>query len=171
MIDMRMRASGTYPGRTHRYWRGTAPLFPFGYGLSYTSWAFAQPALAVAGPLAATASVTLRNAGTLRSDYVVLLLMSYDGPTTAATPAPSLTIQATGCTAVGRTDLVQTLAGYQRVRGLAAGASQRLTFTLRYLASGYASSWAGFGDPVPPCGVYSLRFGADQPVALRLRLA
>ena len=27
-------------GRTYKYWRGTPPLYPFGYGLSYTSFEF-----------------------------------------------------------------------------------------------------------------------------------
>jgi hypothetical protein len=25
-------------GRTYRYWTGEAPLYPFGYGLSYSKW-------------------------------------------------------------------------------------------------------------------------------------
>lgn len=33
-------------GRTYRYFRGT-PLYPFGFGLSYTTWAFTQPHVTV----------------------------------------------------------------------------------------------------------------------------
>lgn len=165
-----------FAGRTHRYWKGEAPLFPFGYGLSYTTWGLTGAALAAAGPAGATATVTLTNTGTVASAHTVLLLMSYSGTADPATPpAPTLTLTGTGCTAVGTTSLVQTLVGWRRTAGvLAPGAAVSLAFPLTYASQRFASSWSGFGDPVPPCGVYSLRFNrltADLPADLRLRLA
>ena len=35
MAQMSLRAIGPYPGRTHRFYRGMPPLYPFGHGLSY----------------------------------------------------------------------------------------------------------------------------------------
>lgn len=177
MANMKMSAGpGTYPGRTHRYWKGAAPLFPFGHGLSYTTWALTAPSLAAAWPPGATATVTLTNTGTVASAHTVLLFMSYSGTADPATPPlPTLTLAGTGCTAAGTTSLVQTLVAWRRTAGkVAPGGAISLTFSLTYARQGFASSWAGFGDPVPPCGVYSLRLNrltADLPADLRLRLA
>ncbi|PRW34064.1 putative beta-D-xylosidase 7 [Chlorella sorokiniana] len=173
MADMRMRSSTNYPGRTYRYWRGAAPLFPFGYGLSYSTWAQQAPALVSGrgdGQPGARASITLRNTGTVTSDHVVILFMAYEGPNVIAGRAPNVTLSRTKCAATGRTDLVQSQVGYQRAKGLAPGASQRLTFGLSYV-NDFSNSWAGFGDPVAPCGVYALRFNVGQPIRLRIRLA
>ncbi len=97
---------------------------------------------------------------------------------TAGGPAsqlPLATVSGSGCSwAANSTDVVQQLVGYARTEQLAPGASQRLTFQLQlsppvegYSASASGSSWAGFGDldPEPPCGLYGLRFGHDQPDA------
>lgn len=39
MLDMQMRPSPTNPGRTYKFYTGQ-PVFEFGYGLSYTSFAY-----------------------------------------------------------------------------------------------------------------------------------
>lgn len=159
-------------GRTYRYWRGAAPFFPFGYGLSYTTWALQSPGIVTGrgdGQPGARASITLRNTGAVTSDHVVILFMSYEGPNVVSTRPPHLTLSNTKCAATGRTDLVQSLVGYQRAKGLLPGASQRLTFVLSYVPD-FSNSWAGFGDPVAPCGVYALRFNVGQPIRLRIRL-
>lgn len=162
-------------GRTYRYWRGAAPLFPFGYGLSYTTWALQQPALAWgrgdgSGLPGAVAAITLRNTGARKSDHVVILFMSYEGRTVVAGKAPNVTLSNTKCATTGSTDLVQNQVGYQRSGALAPGTAKRLAFKLS-LNQDSSSSWAGFGDPVAPCGVYALRFGVGQPIRLRIRLA
>ena len=179
MTDMRMRADahGNYPGRTHRYWRGPAPLYPFGHGLSYTTFAFNETGVAAAASSsAAVASVSVVNTGAVASDLAVLLFMRYlgggggDKPTMVNASLPSVTIDASGCSSAGaRTDLVQRLVTYQRTGELAPGATASLDFEVR-LGGGVLSAWAGFGDPRPPCGAYALRFGQDGADALMVRL-
>ncbi|MBA2077636.1 glycoside hydrolase family 3 C-terminal domain-containing protein [Rhodanobacter sp. PCA2] len=60
-------------GRTYRYFRGT-PLYPFGYGLSYTRFAYAAPSVS-ASTLKAGATLEvgaeLRNTGARAGDEVV----------------------------------------------------------------------------------------------------
>ncbi|KAL4443344.1 hypothetical protein ABPG75_011081 [Micractinium tetrahymenae] len=176
MTDLRMRASGDYPGRTYRYWKGEAGmvLFPFGHGLSYVNFTLANASVAAGANGTATAAVTVTHAGgSLPADTAVLLFLSYLGPTAdaAAAALPQAVIQASGCAAdADSTDLVQRLAGYSRTAELAPGGAQQLEFGLQ-LGGGSSSSWAGFGDPEPPCGVYGLRFLQDQPLAAVVSLA
>ena len=64
-----------YPGRTYRYFRGE-PLFPFGYGLSYTTFEFDnldidRAEVRVGGQVAVSVDVT--NAGDRAGDEVVQL--------------------------------------------------------------------------------------------------
>ena len=126
MFDMGMRPGpsawppGTNPGRTHQFYTGT-PVWPFGYGLSYTTWR-----VAVAGPsrvsleaarsyvaahsahgglYASTAddaptaqySVNVTNTGTVDSDYTVLGFLKPPGAGTNGVP-------------------LETLFGFERVR-------------------------------------------------------
>lgn len=174
-------------GRTYRYWRGDAPLFEFGYGLSYAQFKFGTPKLRVlreragtarqlstrsdAAPAVATAAVQVSNAGDMPADTSVLLFLTYLGPDTDAGPGPRAEIAASRCsTSATTTDLVQRLVAYQRTGELAPGSSRQLSFDLRLGAGSSKSSWAGFGDPEPPCGAYALRFGQDQPAAATLVL-
>lgn len=181
------------PPSGRRYWKGEAPLFPFGHGLSYARWNLSKPEVGPKAPAGrpaapggaassaqpqtlATAAVTVRHAGGMPAETSVLLFMRYLGPAGSAAAkglqaAPSLTIAASGCTPESQTtDLVQRLVGYLRSGQLKEGASARLAFPLR-LGGGSQSSWAGFGDPTPPCGAYALRFGHDQPDAALVALA
>jgi beta-glucosidase len=72
--------------RTYRYFTGT-PLWPFGYGLSYTTFAYSGlevPAKAVAGE-AVTVKVTVTNTGKVTGDEVVQLYLTDEK---ASTPRP-----------------------------------------------------------------------------------
>ncbi len=69
--------------RTYRYFTGQA-LFPFGFGLSYTTFEF-QPVTAPASPVAATGTVhlivTVHNTGTRDGDEVVQVYLRHrDSP-------------------------------------------------------------------------------------------
>lgn len=105
-------AFGDYamPGRTYRYFPGK-PLYPFGYGLSYSRFAYGGLALS-AGTVAAghslTASVTVRNTGQRDGDEVVQLYLGFP----ALPGAPG-----------------QALRGFRRVH-LKAGESRKVSFTL-----------------------------------------
>jgi beta-glucosidase len=83
-------------GRTYRYFTGE-PLYPFGYGLSYTSFeysnlTFNKPSFAADDDL--VASVDVKNIGKMASDEVVQLYLTHAGLSGAA---------------------LRSLAGFQRV--------------------------------------------------------
>ena len=78
-------------GRTYRYFTGE-PLFPFGYGLSYTSFAYRNlrlPAEAPAGVPVAV-SVEVQNTGQTAGEEVVELYVKHIG---AAVPAPLISLE------------------------------------------------------------------------------
>jgi beta-glucosidase len=97
-------------GRTYRYFTG-APLYPFGYGLSYTRFAYDRlvvPRRAKAGAKIHV-SVRVTNAGKMDGDEVVQL---YVKDVQASVPVP-----------------LRALQGFKRVH-LRAGQSQVVAFTL-----------------------------------------
>lgn len=98
-------------GRTYRYAEKT-PLYPFGYGLSYTRFVY-EDAQASRSQLPAgesvDVSVTVRNAGERTADEVVQLYVE-DPEASCVVP-------------------IRDLRGFERVT-LAPGASQRVTFRL-----------------------------------------
>ena len=146
-----------------------APLYDFGHGLSYTTFAITVRSLAVAGG-AAHALVDVRNAGAFPADTAVLAFMRYAGPSAAAGPGPRAVVPASGCDPrAASSELVKRLVGYQRTPLLAPAAAAPLAFKMD-LGGGSRSAWAGFGDPAPPCGTYVLRFGAEQREAATLVL-
>jgi beta-glucosidase len=112
--DMRMRV---WPGRTHRFLQ-VPPLFPFGFGLSYTTFIHSQlevsPASAPAG-VPRTVSLTVHNVGSMASDEVVLLFVR----ATSLTPGSQLEPPQ------------RTLGAFRRVRGVPARGSVRVAVTLR----------------------------------------
>ena len=97
-------------GRTYRYFRGE-PLYPFGYGLSYTKFGYSNlkvPALAsVNEPI--TVSVDVTNNGDYDGDEVVQLYLSDEK---ASTPRP-----------------IRQLEGYKRIH-LEKGETKTVRFTL-----------------------------------------
>jgi beta-glucosidase len=132
-------------GRTYRYFGGEA-LYPFGYGLSYTKFAYGEPVLARAAVKAGEAqavSVEVTNSGARDGDEVVQLYVSRD---VAGAPARSLH-------------------GFMRVH-LKAGETKRVAFKLddqamstvaidgsRSVQPGPVKLWIGGGQPVARPGL------------------
>lgn len=99
-------------GRTYMYFQ-SAPLYPFGYGLSYTTFAYSDlslsaPTMASGGQVAVSVDVT--NTGTLAGDEVVQLYVSY--PITSGVVRP-----------------IKQLRGFKRIT-LAPQAKQTVSMTL-----------------------------------------
>ena len=103
----------TSPRFTSRYWdEASSPLYPFGYGLSYTTFAFSNlrlsaPQVRVGEPL--QVSVDVRNTGARAGDEVVQLYIHQEAGS-ASRPA-------------------RELKGFERVR-LAPGEKKTVRFTL-----------------------------------------
>ncbi|HXE66425.1 MAG TPA: glycoside hydrolase family 3 C-terminal domain-containing protein [Rhodanobacteraceae bacterium] len=127
-------------GRTYRYFKG-APLYPFGYGLSYTTFAYADPALSSTRLEAgATLKVgaTVRNTGTRAGDEVAEVYL--DAPDVPLAPR-------------------HALVGFQRVH-LAPGESRRLEFELSPSQLGTVDA---AGNRAVVAGHYRLFIGGGQP--------
>jgi beta-glucosidase len=76
--------------RTYRYFSGT-PLYPFGFGLSYTTFSYSNPRLdrdEITATDSVTISVDVKNTGAVAGDEVVELYLSQPG--VAAGPSRSL---------------------------------------------------------------------------------
>jgi beta-glucosidase len=127
-------------GRTYRYFTGT-PLYPFGYGLSYTTFAYgdlkvpAAPIAAGGPPLKAEATVT--NTGKLAGDEVVELYLSF--PNVAGAP-------------------LKALRAFRRVH-LDAGASEKVQFELQQRDLSMVTE---AGDIIVPEGEFQLSIGGGQ---------
>jgi beta-glucosidase len=122
-------------GRTYRYFQGE-PLWPFGFGLSYTTFAYGKPAAPaeVKTGSEARVSVEVRNTGAVAGEEVVeLYLQNAAGP--------------------------RSLAGFQRV-ALRAGERKTVNFTLppRQLASTGAD-----GKRMSMAGTATVWIGGKQP--------
>ncbi|MFA6112537.1 MAG: glycoside hydrolase family 3 C-terminal domain-containing protein [Sphingomonas sp.] len=128
-------------GRTYRYFKGEV-LYPFGHGLSYTSFGYANPRVETKG--AVSVSVDVTNSGARDGDEVVQLYLSHPG--VAGAP-------------------VRALEGFQRIH-LAKGEKRTVTFTLddralsvvddkgaRKVVPGIVDVWVGGGQPVSRSGM------------------
>jgi beta-glucosidase len=127
-------------GRTYRYFEGT-PLYPFGYGLSYTTFAYSGlkvPADPVAAGSAVTAEATVTNTGKVAGDEVVQLYLAF--PAVAGAP-------------------LKALRGFQRLH-LEPGASRQVTFELKPRDLSLVTE---AGDRVVAEGEYTLSIGGGQP--------
>lgn len=128
-------------GRTYRYFEGE-PLFPFGYGLSYTTFAYANLDRVAAEAYAnqpIKATVDVKNTGTRSGEEVVQLYVKHIG---ASVPVP-----------------VRSLIGFERV-SLNPGETRRVEFTID--PSQLAIRGVDGKSGVPP-GYYELSAGGEQP--------
>ena len=127
-------------GRTYRYFKGE-PLWPFGYGLSYTTFSYGDLVLPQA-PLNAgdtlDASVTVTNTGKMAGDEVVQLYLAF--PDVPGAP-------------------IRALRGFQRIH-LAPGGADKVTF---HLNARDLSLVTEAGDRVVARGKYSITIGGGQP--------
>ena len=126
--------------RTYRYFSGK-PLYPFGYGLSYTTFSYSgltlpKNAIAAGDPLVAEATVT--NTGKREGDEVAQLYLSF--PNVPGAPR-------------------RALRGFKRVR-LAPGESRTVRFELKERDLSMVSE---AGEPIIPDGAYTLSIGGGQP--------
>jgi beta-glucosidase len=132
--------------RTYRYFQGEV-LYPFGYGLSYTSFAYTNPKVAsttVSANGTVNVSVTVANTGKVAGDEVIQLYLAHPG--VPAAPA-------------------RALQGIRRVH-LEPGQSQTITFPVsnrqlsivdetgkRRVPPGTVQVWIGGGQPVSRAGM------------------
>jgi len=126
--------------RTYRYFGGD-PLFPFGFGLSYTSFRYSNPRVSQESVVAdgiVTVSADVSNRGAVDSDEVVQLYLTHEGVAGAAR---------------------KELHGFQRIH-LARGQTRTVTFKisdrdlsvvendgLRRIVNGTVKTWIGGGQP------------------------
>ncbi|RBG31816.1 glycoside hydrolase family 3 protein, partial [Xanthomonas oryzae pv. oryzae] len=117
------------------------PLFPFGYGLSYTRFAYDAPQLsstAVQAGSTLQVTTTVRNTGARAGDEVAQVYLQY--PDRPQSP-------------------LRSLVGFQRVH-LAAGEQRTLTFNLDARA---LSDVDRSGQRAVEAGNYTLFVGGGQP--------
>ena len=127
-------------GRTYRYFEGK-PLYPFGYGLSYTTFSYTgltlpKSAITVGDRL--TADVTVANTGTREGDEVAQLYLSF--PNVPGAP-------------------LRALRGFKRVH-LKPGEAQKVLFELKERDLSMVSE---AGEPIIAEGPYSVSVGGGQP--------
>jgi beta-glucosidase len=126
--------------RTYRYFKGK-PLYPFGHGLSYTTFSYTDltlPTAAVNAGDPVAADVTVTNTGKVAGDEVVQLYLKF--PDVAGAPRIALR-------------------GFQRIH-LEPGASQKVHFDLKNRDLGMVTE---DGNPIIAGGEYSISIGGGQP--------
>jgi beta-glucosidase len=126
--------------RTYRYFTGK-PLYPFGYGLSYTTFSYSalsvpQAPVNPGDPVSAEATVT--NTGKVAGDEVVQLYLKFP----PVEGAPRIALR-----------------GFERVH-LEPGESRQVHFELKNRDLGMVTE---SGQPVIAAGDYTLSIGGGQP--------
>ena len=127
-------------GRTYRYFEGT-PLYPFGYGLSYTKFAYSGltgPTDAIPAGSTAGFDVTITNTGKRAGDEVAQLYLEF--PNVPGAP-------------------LRALRAFKRVH-LEAGAVQKVHFDLQPRDLSMVTE---AGEPIVSEGQYKVSVGGGQP--------
>ena len=127
-------------GRTYRYFTGK-PLYPFGYGLSYTRFSYGGmtlPSSAVKAGEPVAVSVTVTNIGARAGDEVTQLYLSF--PHTAGAP-------------------LRALRGFKRIH-LASGESKTVQFVMQQRDLSMVTT---AGKVVIAEGTYTVSIGGGQP--------
>lgn len=162
MTNMALRADNAsgFPGRTYRWFEGEA-TFPFGFGLHYTSFTAEMALPGAAGSVDigsltgncsgvdyldlcpfASIPVTIRNTGSVTSDYAALLFLAGEfGPA----PYPR-----------------KTLASYTKAHNITGGSSEEVTLDLTL---GSLSRVDEDGNRVLYPGTYSLMLDLEPGLA------
>ena len=127
-------------GRTYRYFSGK-PLYPFGYGLSYTTFSYGnldlrQTTVNAGDPV--NADVTVTNTGKLAGDEVVQLYLEFP----AVPGAPQIALR-----------------GFQRIH-LEPGEHRTVHFELK---NRDLSMVTDAGQPIIASGDYTISIGGGQP--------
>ena len=126
--------------RTYRYFNGK-PLYPFGYGLSYTKFSYSDlsvPTQSVPAGQPVSADVTVTNTGKIAGDEVVQVYLKF--PQVKGAP-------------------LVALRGFERIH-LDAGASQKVRFELKARDLGMVTE---DGNPIIAQGDYTITIGGGQP--------
>jgi len=126
--------------RTYRYFKGK-PLYPFGYGLSYTTFSYSDlmlPKAAISAGNPLTAEVTVTNTGKREGDEIAQLYLNF--PSVPGAP-------------------LRALRGFKRVH-LSPGESQKVRFELKNRDLSMVSE---AGVPMIAEGSYSVWVGGGQP--------
>ena len=127
-------------GRTYRYFEGT-PLYPFGYGLSYTKFSYSGltgPTDAIPAGSTAGFDVTITNTGKKAGDEVAQLYLEF--PSVPGAP-------------------LRALRAFKRVH-LEAGAVQKVHFDLQPRDLSMVTE---AGEPIVSEGQYKVSVGGGQP--------
>ena len=132
-------------GRTYRYFAGK-PLYPFGFGLSYTTFRYSKPRLAADSAGGRNVTVQVANTGRRAGDEVVELYVSRPDRV-AADGLP-----------------IRSLRGFKRV-ALAPGEAKEVTFRLTPFQFAFVDK-AGQRTVEP--GTYRLGIGGSQEPAISL---
>jgi beta-glucosidase len=126
--------------RTYRYFEGQ-PLYPFGYGLSYSKFEYSNLKLSNVELNAGDSlevEVDVKNAGEREGDEVAELYLSF--PKLPGTP-------------------LRALRGFKRVH-LAAGSGQHVSFSLEARELSHVNT---AGDRIVAAGAYQVSVGGGQP--------
>ncbi|MCD8167559.1 MAG: fibronectin type III-like domain-contianing protein [Bacteroides sp.] len=127
-------------GRTYRYFKGKA-LFPFGYGLSYTTFSYTDLRVHAESPVTdpLTVKVNITNTGSRDGEEVAQLYVSHPGKDSYLP--------------------IRSLKGFQRIF-LKAGETKTVTFTLSPKELAVTND---FGELTVLPGPVSISVGGGQP--------